>query len=500
MRKIKKFPEKIELALKNKLGSKVILPLVIKREEQKLSGLSQKTCYENPETGAVYFVKSQKPRKILDIVGTDYPESIKLAFTNNSKIAKKHGIILDEYTGRYTSIGSDDKYLSTMEIDTIIDSMDESEKLEFLSNNALIEKAAAHVKDVLLERTFLEALSPQIIKAIMGDSIFVPENYLYVDDEGEAFILSQSIFKSPKELEKCKDEKHVVSFKEFLSDKGVIGEKSKPEDWQHHQPLSIDKFNLTVKQADILGQLYFLALLIGHWDLFNNIDLSNSGSVMFSDGSTFPAIVDHGNNLGTGFSGLTQAETFRRNPDKDPLFQDFKTETNFLKQITGFQFTDIYDSYVAQLQLPRSLVADLFDLTEKSSSSERAAIRKAQIEGFTKACLCATDNAGYKNRNLLMNVPKAVNDLMRYYMSDKDAKLIRSAVNSEMYHLSDKPASPFTYNLANILAGRLVSLRVLPEEMTKKSVQEISRSRFRFLMNSQLTLTEIAESKETPHL
>lgn len=497
MRKIKNFPEKIELILKGRLESKVVLPLVMKHDdEKKLSGLSQKTCYENPETGAIYFVKTQKPRKILDIVGADFPGSIKSAFDNNTRIGKECGIILDEYTGRYTALGSAD-YLSTQEINTLLNKVHENEQLEFLTNNIEIEKAAAHVKDVLLERTFLEALSPQIIKAIMGDSIFVPENFLYIDDEGEAFILSQSIFKSPKELEKCADEKHVVGFKEFLSNKTIVGEKSKPEDWQHHQPLSIDQFNLSTKQADILGQLYFLALLIGHWDLFNNIDLSNSGLVEFSDKSFFPGLVDHGNCLGTGFSGLTQAETFRRNPDKDPSFQDFKTETNFLKQITGFQFTDIYDAYVTQLQLPRSLVADLFDLTEKSTSSERAAIRKAQMEGFTKACMNALEQAGSKNSKLLTNIPKAVDELMNYYMSDKDAKLIRSAVNTEMYHLSDKPASRFTYNLANILAGRLNSLVVLPEEMTKKSVQEISRNRFKFLMNSQLPSSPTADIKET---
>ncbi len=497
MRKIKKFPEKIELVLKDKTGSKIILPLIIKREDQKLSGVSQKVCYENPDTGAVFFVKSQKPRKITDIIGSGFPEKTLLAFEENIKIGKKYGIVLDEYTGRYTSSTSEN-YLSKSEIKSLFDKAEVSEQDQFFYNCVEIERAAAHVRDILLERTFLEALSPQIIKAIMGDSICVPENYLYIDDEGEAFILSKSIFKSPKQFEQCKDEIQVVAFKEFLSDKNVIAGKSKPQDWKDEKPLSISRFNLTVEQANILGQLYFVALLIGHWDLFNNIDLSNSGLVEFDDKSVFPAIVDHGNCLGTGFSGFTQAETFIHNPDRSSSFQDFKTETDYLRQITGFQFTDIYDAYVTQLQLPRSLIGDLFDLTEKTDNLARNEIRKAQLEGFVKACLNASKNAGSKNCNLLSNVPKAVNELMEHYMSDKDAKLIANAVNLELYHLSDNPGSKITYNLANILAGRLASLLELPKEITKKTVQEISKNRFRMLMDSQLTSTPVVDFKNTP--
>ena len=150
-----------------------------------------------------------------------------------------------------------------------------------------------------------------------------------------------------------------------------------------------------MEEGYILGQLYFVALFIGHWDLFNNIDLSNSGYVKFLSGKILPANVDHGNNFFTGFGGLTKSENFPDNPNKHPDFKFFKKENCLKKQITGFQYTDIFDEYVSVLELPRNLISGLFNLTEKTQYSERNRFRVAQNgkEAFQHACGVATVKA-----------------------------------------------------------------------------------------------------------
>ena len=66
-----KFPKHIRVVVKNNRGNNVPINLTREDQKQELPGLSPKICYKNEETGAVYFVKSQKPRKIADIFGRD---------------------------------------------------------------------------------------------------------------------------------------------------------------------------------------------------------------------------------------------------------------------------------------------------------------------------------------------------------------------------------------------------------------------------------------------
>ncbi len=235
--------------------------------------------------------------------------------------------------------GSQYVEMNEEEILNSLGTLEEDEKSLFLNNQEVIQAAAKHVREVLIERAFLEALSPQIVKAMMGESFCVPENIFYITEDGEPLNLSQSLFKSPQELEELKDSDTIINFVEPLSKKSVVGGKKKPGDWEGQKAPSIEDLELSTEDGFILGQLYFVALLIGHWDLFNNIDLSNSGYVEYKSGKKLAAIVDHGNDLFTGFSGLTKEESFILNPDRQSDFKDFKTETNLKKQITGFQFT-----------------------------------------------------------------------------------------------------------------------------------------------------------------
>ena len=188
----------------------------------------------------------------------------------------------------------------------------------------------------------------------------------------------------------------------------------------------------------ILGQLYFVALFIGHWDLFNNIDLSNSGYVKFSSGKKLPAIVDHGNDFFTGFGGLTKPENFPDNPDKHADFKFFKKENCLKKQITGFQYTDIFDEYVSVLELPRNLISGLFNLTEKTQDPERNRFRTAQMKGFQHACEMAKVKAG-ENLSLIKDaIPAAINKMFTQYMSAEDASLVQGIINQELYHLNER--------------------------------------------------------------
>ncbi len=99
MKKIKEFPKVIKVKVKNSVGDEITLNLEKEEDQKELSGLSQKLCYKNVETGAIYFVKSQKPRKIADIFGLDSP--VTRAINQNIETGRKLDFIFDEYTGQY---------------------------------------------------------------------------------------------------------------------------------------------------------------------------------------------------------------------------------------------------------------------------------------------------------------------------------------------------------------------------------------------------------------
>lgn len=486
MKKIKEFPKVIKVKVKNSVGQEVTLNLEKEEDQKELSGLSQKVCYKNVETGAIYFVKSQKPRKIADIFGLDSP--VTRAINQNIAIGRKVDFIFDEYTGQFfkkSLTGSQDVEIDEKEILRGLETLEgDDDKSLFLNNQKIIQAAAKHVHEVLIERAFLEALSPQIVKAMMGDSFCVPENIFYITKDGEPLNLSQSLFKSPQELEKLKDSDTIIKFVEPLAKKSVVGGKKKPDDWEGHKAPSIEDLKLSPEDGYILGQLYFVALLIGHWDLFNNIDLSNSGYVEYASGKKLAAIVDHGNDFFTGFSGLTKEESFILNPDKRPDFKDFKTETNLKKQITGFQFTEIFDDYVALLELPRSLVGDLFNLTETTLNPDRRKFRQAQLSGFKYACDAACKLAGEDLIKISSAIPQTIEKMFDQYMSADDANLVKGIINKEIYHLSS-PKTEDAYTFANIMRGRLESLIEIQLQMKKNSVSEISGQRFRFMLDSQ---------------
>jgi hypothetical protein len=488
-----KFPKHIRVVVKNNRGNNVPIHLIREDQKQELSGLSPKICYKNAETGTVYFVKSQKPRKIADIFGRD--SVVARALNQNFEIGQSIGVSINEYTGKISSCKNAQE-MNVQQLSNATQSLSGGQEALFRKNMEIIQAGAQHVREILIERAFLETLSPQIVKALMGDSICVPENIFFITDEGEPLNLSQSLFKSAKEIKLSTDaEDPIIAFVEPLSQKSVIGEKHKPEDWAEQKAPALEDFKLTVEEGHILGQLYFVTLLIGHWDLFNNIDLSNSGYVKFSSGKILPAIADHGNDLFTGFGGLTKSENFPDNPDRHEDFKFFKKETSLKKQITGFQYTDIFDEYVSVLELPRNLISGLFNLTEKTQDPERIRFRMAQMKGFQHACKIARVKAG-ENLSLIKDaIPAAINKMFTQYMSAEDASLVKGIINQELYHLGGR-RSENTYNLANILRGRLQSLIKIQKELSVSKVEEISCRRFRFMLDSQFQPFSTSQQRE----
>ncbi len=172
-----KFPKDIRLVVKNKSGNNVPIHLIREEQKQELSGLSPKICYKNAETGTVYFVKSQKPRKIADIFGVD--SAVSKALSQNSLIIKSIGLSINEYTGKISS-SEGNQEINLRQLLKMTQFLNDQEKLDFIKNMEIIQAGAQHVREILIERSFLEALSPQIVKALMGDSICVPrKSFLY---------------------------------------------------------------------------------------------------------------------------------------------------------------------------------------------------------------------------------------------------------------------------------------------------------------------------------
>ncbi len=93
-------------------------------------------------------------------------------------------------------------------------------------------------------------------------------------------------------------------------------------------------------------------------------------------------------------------------------------------------------------------------------------------------------NAG-ENLSLIGDaIPEAINKMFTQYMSAEDASLVQGIINQELYHLNGSK-SENTYNLGNIMRGRLRSLIKIQEELSINTVAEISCKRFRFMLDSQ---------------
>lgn len=409
-----KLPDKLSIQFANNK----FLSLTKEEFETKssyLSGLSEKSCYQDAEKNT-YFVKLPKPRKTEDIL----PKSV--------------APVLYEAQQAY---------------ETENDSLKKAElKIQYEKLQKQYQQHQNEVRDAF---SFLEVLSPKIAKGIFGDFIEIPENYFTLGDDGAPLILSKAI----------------PGFKEFLSENSVVQGKTKPSDWDEKSLPTRDQLKLSKEQAEALGKLLGVALLMGHLDLLNNINLSNSGVVETSSGKLIPAIVDWGNTMGIGFGGLSADESSFKNPD----INEDKTSKN--NSITGFQHCVPFDEIVYPL-LPRQLVKDLFNMSDKDEISQ------AMLSGFRQSCvtaLCSLDDIDDIVSNSISNTFKQ--NINKY-----DVDHIKKIQNNEIFTTSKQTENK--YNLANVLKRRILSLFYILEELENgKTLTEIATNRLKKIKDSQ---------------
>jgi hypothetical protein len=326
------------------------------------------------------------------------------------------------------------------------------------------ERLQSHVDSLRMGATAAGVISANIAKALFPTLLCVPENYLTCFEDGTPVILSKIL---PKEIQ----------FEEFLSNKEVIKKKKPktPKDWE--QLISREQLNLTEEEAEVLGTIYYIALFMGHWDILNNINLSNSGSVKINNTLT-SCIVDWGNcGPHGGFGGLSQDSTSFYNPD---FFKSEieKPKKNNIDELMGFKGAVPFDKEVLPL-LPRQLASDLFNLTDNDS------ISKAMLKGFVKAHSEAKINF---NKKLVKDTIK------KTFKESLDSKYIdqfQESLNQEAY------IGHSEYSIDKILKGRLYSLDHIIKDIEEGlSMEEITKKQLEKIIDSQ-QINGQQESKES---
>lgn len=420
-------PRQLSLMLTNRK----ILNFVTKdvKSSKKLAGLSEKAIYFNEDDPfeTPYYVKRPKKRPLETILTESVAPSIyearrKWAHLNNEN--PTHSPKLFKLKNKV------------------------KKQIEHVE-----KQCAKHQQSLRDSQFFLEALSPRIAAAIFGDFLAVPENYFYRTSEGQNPLLLS---------------KGIKEFREFLSEEMVVKNKVIVKDWENESLPLRDQLHLTPKYAEALGKLFFIALLMGHLDLLNNINLTNSG-VIDAGGELIPAIVDWGNTLGTGFGGLSAEESAAKNPDL--LYGKINFNDT---DISGFQHCVPFDKVVYPL-LPRQLVRDLFNLTDDNVLS------KAMLRGFEEACLVAQKKLPEMD-NL---IPMTIETVLTGYTAAADSHYLREILNHEIYFPTPKLKKD-GYTLTNILKGRIESLAAILVQLKQGiSIEEIGQNRLSEIIKAQ---------------
>ena len=340
-------------------------------------------------------------------------------------------------------------------------------------------KFKRHIEEIRDNASFLEVLAPHIAKAIFGESLAVPDNYFHM--------IEQSHRPTPLVLSR-----NLPHFSEFLSSKAVVTGKTTPTQWEK-LPKRED-LQLSLNEASIIGQLLYVALLMGHWDLFNNIDLSNSGYTQTHD-TLIPAIVDWGNTLGMGLGGLTPEENAFENPDivramrllqardgrsdADAKLITEHTAINFTDQtITSFQHCLPFDEIVYPL-LPRQIIKDLFSLSRKDPTSQ------AMLEGFEKMAAIAQIQ--------INDIPTLIQSVIRKTLDDfttkKDVTRVKEVIYKQFYlPNTDDINKASQYTLINVLRGRIKSLADIIDLLHRgMSLEQIAQKRLITMLYSQFS-------------
>lgn len=440
-------------------------PLVLTPKEfvGELSGLSAKGVYVD-QYGNEYYVKEPKRRRVTEIFKTDP--------VFNELVAEAK-VLLSEETFDPAIPLTDALHLK-------IEGLTVEKRAQF---NLIQEKLNVynnHVRDLILSNTALEVLASRLAAAMMGELAVIPRNYICLH-EGNPLIVSPS----------------VGDLREFLSEHEDIVPAKGPDYWLTHVAPRFSSLVGTAKEARILGQAYFVALLFGHYDLINNINLSNSGYVAEADGSLKMSTVDWGNSLGVGFSGLSADEGAFRNPEFFAKSSPPLVSEPTGREVTGFEYMMPFDELVYPL-LPRQVVPDLFDLT----ATDCPDLRKAQREGFYEAC----DQALSMLETLSGLVPSIIKDTLTETLSVEDNRRVKKALPEFITCETHKTG---TYTLTNVLQARIRSLQEMRKKLEEgKTWQGIARERLAVITKSQITSVgffappslRVSEEKSLPDL
>ena len=326
----------------------------------------------------------------------------------------------------------------------------------------------SHLESLRDYATAMSVIASRIARTLCP-SMMVPENILCRLQDGRPAVLSKFL-SNP--------------LHEFLSEKPVIQQKKKqltsqgrelrPTDWSE-TPLPASTLDLTREESYLLGRIYYTGLLMGHWDIINNIDLSNSGSTM-DKGQRKACIVDWGNCLGVGFGGQNQDATAFKNPEFLGLSLDEA------KPITGFTGCVPFDRIVYP-RLPRQLIQGLFNLDIHNTSPAH----QKMLQGFFDA-----HRESYALRQEIdAIVSEAIQDTLS---TNKD---FEKNLPSELLY-TGKGSYSFVGNalvrdsrrgkpeLTSILKGRLDSLDHIVSQLRQgKSMDDIADKLFGEITHSQ---------------
>ena len=427
-------------------SSQNTIQLTAKDLPRHLSGTSENEVWQD-QAGIEYFLKEAKPRKIETIFQKD-------PFYNQLKQRRL------ELLGDYVFNPYTEKPDNAETVAKVI-TLSSEDNIEYTLIQEHIGKYVTHVQDVMLTNTALEILASHISAAIMGDLLITPKNYFYLH-QNTPVIISRT----------------VGHLREFLSEHPILTMAKTSAHWLSEQAPSFADLGLVEQEAKILGQAYFVALLFGHNDLVNIINLSNCGYIQADDGILILSIVDWGNALGVGFNGLTSTEGAFINPQ----FDDQNETDCFLHcpiDIRGFKHLMPFDEVIYPL-LPRQVIPDLFDLTKDDVPS----LRQAQREGFYEACTRAVSTLGHV-KELIQTI---IQDTFQNIIILDDEALIKQLLPESIYPTCRKIDAKNSYNLPAIIEGRIKSLLHMKLALEDgKSLKDIAQERLSVFQKSQST-------------
>jgi len=419
------------------IGGHSLIELVAKEGGRDLFGVSVKNLYQDI-SGRVYYIKEPKLRDVRAIFQDD-PFFHELIFR------------------RWELLGQGDFELKVeLPCDEMkvlkIEALSPVNRETFEQIQSQIKKYVQHADDLVLSHVALEVLAPRLSVAIMGNLLIAPENYLHLH-EGKPLLISPA----------------VGGLEEFLS--VSLSEVKAPEYWLSHEAPSFIELVKTEAEARILGQAYFVALLFGHYDVVNNINLSNFGYVRGQDGGLTLSIVDWGNSLGVGFSGVSAEESAFKNPQFAKTTKVRECLKYMSEDIIGFKHVMPMDKVVYPL-LPRQVVPNLFDFT----ATDNPRLRSAARLGFYEACDRALSVIG--------SIDEIVSEILEHTlsmaMSIEDATKVKSV-------LCEASTKEYGDNLADIIRGRINSLNLMKNGlMAGRSLEDIAHERLMIIRQGQM--------------